>query len=148
MKAITTFASVTLIACLSTSVSAQLLPGERETRITAIPGVVAADAKWQLIWADFETADGIVGTPDGGVVFAQEQTDTIRKLDRRRRGANARSRDARRGLGVPRFERPPVRRRAHLHGAAEHVARRLQRASDDQHSVARAARARGELSRR
>jgi gluconolactonase len=80
MKAITTFASVTLIACLSTSVSAQLLPGERETQITAIPGVIGADAKWQLIWADFETADGIVGTPDGGVVFAQEQTDTIRKL--------------------------------------------------------------------
>ena len=80
MKAITTFASVTLIACLSTSVSAQLLPGEREVQITAIPGVVGADAKWQLMWADFETADGIVGTPDGGVVFAQEQTDTIRKL--------------------------------------------------------------------
>jgi gluconolactonase len=58
-----------------------LLPGERAASITAIPGVVAAGAQWQLIWADFETADGIVGTPDGGVIFAQEQTDTIRKLD-------------------------------------------------------------------
>src|SRR5678816_3542546 len=51
-----------------------LLPGERATMVTAIPGVIAADAKWELIWADFETADGIVGTVDGGVLFAQEQT--------------------------------------------------------------------------
>jgi gluconolactonase len=41
---------------------------------------VAAGAKWELVWADFETADGILGTDDGGVLFAQEQTDTIRKL--------------------------------------------------------------------
>lgn len=60
---------------------AQLLPGERAATVAEIPGVVAAGATWELIWADFETADGIVGTPDGGVIFAQEQTDTIRKLD-------------------------------------------------------------------
>src|SRR3989442_3819124 len=59
----------------------QLLPGERETVVPAIPGVIEGGEKWQLIWADFTTADGIVGTPDGGVIFAQEQTDTIRKLD-------------------------------------------------------------------
>jgi gluconolactonase len=58
-----------------------LLAGEKEAVVAAIPGVIAAGAKWELIWADFETADGIVGTPDGGVLFAQEQTDTIRKLD-------------------------------------------------------------------
>jgi gluconolactonase len=61
--------------------SASLLPGERAAVVAAIPGVIAADAKWELIWADFETADGIVGTADGGVLFAQEQTDTIRRLD-------------------------------------------------------------------
>jgi gluconolactonase len=43
--------------------------------------VIAADAKWTLIWADFVTADGIVGTPDGGAIFAQEQTSTIKKID-------------------------------------------------------------------
>jgi gluconolactonase len=58
----------------------QLLPGEREAVVTAIPNVIAAGAQWELIWADFVTADGIVGTPDGGVLFAQEQTDTIRKI--------------------------------------------------------------------
>jgi gluconolactonase len=76
--------TVVLVACLLVSTVAdaqQLLAGERAAVVTAIPGVIAADAKWELIWADFETADGIVGTPDGGVLFAQEQTDTIRKLD-------------------------------------------------------------------
>jgi gluconolactonase len=55
---------------------------ERPAEVTAIPGVVAASARWELIWRDTKTADGIVGTPDGGVIFAQEQSDTIRKLDR------------------------------------------------------------------
>ncbi len=74
-------ATVMLSVLLAQAVSAQaLLPGEREAPVTAIPGVVAAAAKWELIWADFKTADGIVGTADGGVMFAQEQTDTIRKL--------------------------------------------------------------------
>jgi len=57
------------------------LPGERAVAITAIANVIAADAKWELVWAGFETADGMVGTADGGVLFAQEQTDSIRKLD-------------------------------------------------------------------
>jgi gluconolactonase len=61
--------------------SQALLPGEREAVVTAIPGIIEAGVRWQLVWADFETADGIVGTPDGGVLFAQEQTDTVRKLD-------------------------------------------------------------------
>jgi len=54
---------------------------ERPAEVTAIPGIIAANAKWEMIWRDIKTADGIVGTPDGGVIFAQEQTDTIRKLD-------------------------------------------------------------------
>jgi len=58
-----------------------LLDGERKVEIAAIPGVVAAGVEWQRVWADFVTADGIVGTPDGGLLFAQEQTDTVRKLD-------------------------------------------------------------------
>jgi gluconolactonase len=76
-----------IATCLLASVSVhgqssgQLLPGERDTVVTAIAGVVAAGAKWEIVWADFETADGIVGMPDGGVLFAQEQTDTIRRLD-------------------------------------------------------------------
>ncbi|MES2626629.1 MAG: SMP-30/gluconolactonase/LRE family protein [Pseudomonadota bacterium] len=64
----------------NTLVAQSLLAGEREATITAIDGVVAEDARWSLVWADFVTADGIVGTADGGVLFAQEQTDKIIKL--------------------------------------------------------------------
>ena len=74
----------TLVSCLMVSTltfGQRSLPGEREALVTAIPGVVEGGTEWELIWADFETADGIVGTPDGGVLFAQEQTDTIRKID-------------------------------------------------------------------
>jgi gluconolactonase len=72
-----------VVACLASPVlhAQALLPGEREANVVPIAGVVAAGAKWQLVWADFKTADGINGTPDGGVIFAQEQSDTIRKLD-------------------------------------------------------------------
>ncbi|HEX5420504.1 MAG TPA: SMP-30/gluconolactonase/LRE family protein, partial [Gammaproteobacteria bacterium] len=71
-------ASIPILALAGT----QLLPGEREADVKAISGVVADGAEWQLVWADFVTADGIVGTSDGGLLFAQEQTDKIIKLDR------------------------------------------------------------------
>ncbi|HEX7235798.1 MAG TPA: SMP-30/gluconolactonase/LRE family protein [Gammaproteobacteria bacterium] len=80
-------ASVAMVAAalpvlwIGSAAAQALLPGEREANVTAIPGVVAAGAKWEIVWADFETADGINGTPDGGVIFAQEQTDTVRKID-------------------------------------------------------------------
>jgi len=73
--------SLALILFFSGAAAAQQLAGERPTTISEIPGVIAADAKWELVWADFKTADGIVGTPDGGILFAQEQSDSIRKLD-------------------------------------------------------------------
>lgn len=65
----------------SLAAAQQLLAGERAATVAAIPGVIAAGAKWEIVWAGFQTADGIVGTPDGGVLFAQEQSDSIRKLD-------------------------------------------------------------------
>ncbi len=55
--------------------------GPRPYSVTAIPGVVAAGAQWELIWASTMSADGFVGSPDGGIWFAQEQSDTIKKLD-------------------------------------------------------------------
>jgi gluconolactonase len=66
---------------VATSAGAQALPGERPTTVVPIPEVIAAGATWELVWADFKTADGLVPTPDGGLLFAQEQGDTIRKLD-------------------------------------------------------------------
>jgi gluconolactonase len=53
----------------------------REVTITAIPGIIAAGTKWQQAWQGTNNADGVVGTPDGGLLFAQEQPSTVRKLD-------------------------------------------------------------------
>ena len=50
--------------------------------IPAIPGVIDAGAKWILVWQGNETADGIAGTKDGGLLFAQEQTNHVNKLDK------------------------------------------------------------------
>lgn len=54
----------------------------RQVTVTAITGVVAANASWKLVWQGNENADGIAGTSDGGLLFAQEQTSHINKLDR------------------------------------------------------------------
>jgi gluconolactonase len=53
----------------------------RDITITAIPGVIAAGAKWQQAWQGADNADGIIAAPDGSLLFAQEQPNTIRKLD-------------------------------------------------------------------
>ncbi len=74
--------SCLLLLCVAGHISAQpLLAGERATTINAIDGVVAAGSQWSLLWADFVSADGITATTDGGVLFAQEQTDKIIKLN-------------------------------------------------------------------
>jgi len=48
---------------------------------TAIPGVIAAGQKWKMAWQGEATADGMVGTDDGGLIFAQEQSNRIIKID-------------------------------------------------------------------
>jgi gluconolactonase len=54
----------------------------KEVTVTAIPGVIAAGAQWKLVWQGPDNADGIVGTKEGGLLFAQEQPSTIGMLDR------------------------------------------------------------------
>ena len=59
---------ITALFCLpllipGSAFSQQLLAGEREAVVTGIPGVVEQGAHWSLVWADFVTADGIMGTP-------------------------------------------------------------------------------------
>jgi gluconolactonase len=49
--------------------------------IQGIPGVVAAGAQWTVAWQGADNADGIIGTTDGGPLFAQEQPSQISKLD-------------------------------------------------------------------
>jgi len=53
----------------------------RKVTVAQIPGVVAAGAEWSLAWQGTDNADGVVGTADGGLLFAQEQPNRISKLD-------------------------------------------------------------------
>lgn len=55
--------------------------GVREVTVGAIPGVVAAGAMWTRAWQGTDNADGLVGTDDGGLLFAQEQPNQVSKLD-------------------------------------------------------------------
>jgi hypothetical protein len=57
-------------------------PPPRDVTVTAIPRVIDAGAKWTLVWQGTENADGIAGTDDGGLLFAQEQTNRINSLDK------------------------------------------------------------------
>ena len=56
------------------------VPVDRPVTITAIPGIVAAGGKWQVVFSSTETQDGVVGTPDGGVLVALQDYDVIRKF--------------------------------------------------------------------
>ena len=77
-----TMAAVLLASPLAASAAAAPAPdpGPPKT-ITAIPGVVAAGAKLELVLAVDDGMDGIVGTPGGGVAFAKEHQDSLRKVD-------------------------------------------------------------------
>ena len=53
----------------------------KEVMVTAIPGVIAAGSQWTLVWQGPDNADGIIGTEEGGLLFAQEQPSTVGMLD-------------------------------------------------------------------
>ncbi len=53
----------------------------RKVTVTGIPDVIAQGTEWQQAWQGTDNADGLLGLPDGSLLFAQEQTSTIRRLD-------------------------------------------------------------------
>jgi gluconolactonase len=56
-------------------------PPPKDVTVTAIPGVIEAGAKWSVVWQGSENADGIVGYK-GGLLFAQEQSNHIMRIDK------------------------------------------------------------------
>jgi gluconolactonase len=54
---------------------------DRPAVVTAIPGVVAAGARWKPVFSSVELQDGIVGSPDGGVLIAMQENDVVRKIE-------------------------------------------------------------------
>ncbi|HLI85152.1 MAG TPA: SMP-30/gluconolactonase/LRE family protein [Bryobacteraceae bacterium] len=53
----------------------------KEVTITAIPGVIDGGVQWKEVWHGDATADGIIGF-QGGILFAQEQTNHIGRIDK------------------------------------------------------------------
>ena len=56
--------------------------GIRDYAVTEIAGVIAAGRKWTFMWQQAgNNGDGIVGTDDGGVLLAQNDSSAVVKLD-------------------------------------------------------------------
>ncbi len=56
--------------------------GPREYKVIEIPGVIAAGQKWKPLWQQLgDNGDGIVGSPDGGLLIAQNDSSDVLKLD-------------------------------------------------------------------
>jgi gluconolactonase len=76
----TALTALALLALASPAAAQGLQPGEVATDIPAIAGVVSGDAAWETVWTGPMTADGMSVTPDGLLLFAQEQSNAIWKL--------------------------------------------------------------------
>ena len=56
--------------------------GVREYAVTEIPGVIRAGQTWKFVWQQAgNNGDGIVGTEDGGLLLAQNDSSRVVKLD-------------------------------------------------------------------
>ena len=59
------------------------VPGPREYTVTEIPGSIAAGQRWTFVWQEAgNNGDGIVGSNDGGLLIAQNDTSKVVKLDK------------------------------------------------------------------
>jgi gluconolactonase len=57
--------------------------GVRDYTIAEIPGVITAGQTWTFVWQQGgNNGDGIVGTDDGGLLLAQNDSSTVVKLDK------------------------------------------------------------------
>lgn len=70
-----------LALMLAAPAAAQGQPApEAQVDIAAIPGVISGDAQWQTFWAGPMIVDGMTAAEDGGLLFAQEQSNSIIKV--------------------------------------------------------------------
>lgn len=80
MKASLIVAAVAGMMAVAVPAPAQLLDGEKAAEIEPIAGVIADGARWEIAWAGPMTADGMATSPEGHVLFAQEQSNSVRRL--------------------------------------------------------------------
>ena len=57
-------------------------PVAAETTATAIPGVIAAGTKIEVIKSGFTGTEGPIGLPDGSLIFTETQANRITKIDK------------------------------------------------------------------
>jgi gluconolactonase len=58
-------------------------PGPRDYTVTEIPGVIAAGQQWKFVWQQLgNNGDGIIASPDGGLLIAQNDSSAVVKLDK------------------------------------------------------------------
>ena len=58
-------------------------PIPRDAAVMGIPGVVAAGSKWTKIWqGGGNSADGILSDKDGNALVAQEDFDSVLRIDK------------------------------------------------------------------
>ena len=60
----------------------QPAPVVAETTATAIPGVIAAGTKVEVIKSGFSGTEGPIGLPDGSLIFTETQANRITKIDK------------------------------------------------------------------
>ena len=71
-------------ACSAPSLFAQggqAPPVAAETTATAIPGVIAAGTKVEVIKSGFSGTEGPIGMPDGSLIFTETQANRITRID-------------------------------------------------------------------
>src|SRR5688572_20195349 len=59
----------------------QTPPVAAETTAPAIPGVIAAGTKVQVIKSGFSGTEGPIGMPDGSLIFTETQANRITRID-------------------------------------------------------------------
>src|SRR5688572_13407599 len=74
-----TIAALALAMPLPAAAQGQPAP-EASVDIAAIGGVVSGDAEWSTFWEGPMIVDGMTAAEDGGVLFAQEQSNAILKV--------------------------------------------------------------------
>ena len=72
-----------ILVCASAVIAAQggQPPVAAETTATAIPGVIAAGTKIEVIKSGFNGTEGPIGMPDGSLIFTETQANRITRID-------------------------------------------------------------------
>ena len=81
MRALT-IAALTFVLATGAYAQAPAPPVVAESTATAIPGVIAAGTKVEVIKSGFTGTEGPIGMPDGSLIFTETQANRITRIDK------------------------------------------------------------------